>query len=365
MEPLRHQHHSFLEDSSMSKTSWSRSVISALALVAVTACTDGPDRATLPNVPGEPLVSAVAADPSNTAGLVLCAVGVRTPSGEYRTKKQQVHVPQEAIDPNGEVLKFGVRRWVDGSSDVAFVAACEIPNTPAALEFFRTAFGVPDSLAPSRRRSPGQPAVGAPIPSLAGTPNDAVVYDINTTQTACEPYAVAPVDGCECTAETCYGYDGDGTWDGPDPMEPEERASFTDDGTDPSYYWGGTTDPDPSYYSTGDPRFCKADVDNPHGSRWAPGRVNVHIRTQCNFPTTIFAGGALERQRCLEYVCWYSTVAWAPAYQSPPGAFLAKTAANTSCVSGFYRGRGPHWAEFPPYGRKYAETSSASRRVSC
>jgi hypothetical protein len=68
-----------------------------------------------------------------------------------------------------------------------------------------------------------------------------VVYDINTTQTACEPYAVAPVDGCECTAETCYGYDGDGTWDGPDPMEPEEPASFTDDGTDPSYYRGGGT----------------------------------------------------------------------------------------------------------------------------
>jgi hypothetical protein len=333
--------------------------------------------------------------PNVAAGLVFCDVAVRTPSGRYRSRTLPIQVPRDIFGADGKTVKFGFRGWTQGAPDPTQLALCEIPNTPAATDWFKRAFsagGSPRLPAHAAAKSPSgtrrsiDTAPSEPSPSAITTADPVVVYDVQMI--ACDESALVDYE-CGCTGETCPGWEGgEEITEGPPPAEPEQPvylmggsaaydASTGEYGYDPAtagdytydsgsgaYYsynaWSGEYQYDPYIAQT---LSCNGLTDRPHrsGTPGYTGNVNVHSRTTCNLPTSVSVSVTLARQKCLWIFCWWSPVD-TNSY-SNPAARQARTNAAALCVPGWYRALGWHTAVFPT-GPASAATANGGY-VSC
>jgi hypothetical protein len=197
-------------------------VLSAVVLVG---CADESRPITAPNAPAEFLASKTAGGgaANGAAGVVSCDLAVRSASGRYRTKTVTIRVPPTIIDPDGKTMNFGFRGWVEGIPDPTRLASCEIPATPAAVEWFKM------------RLSRGRLSEAPPMASPTTTTPGVTVYDGEGGQ--CDPYSDW---NCECdtdpTGADCYGWNdgGEGSTGYPPPAEPQESEpsmESSDDGS--------------------------------------------------------------------------------------------------------------------------------------
>jgi hypothetical protein len=308
--------------------------IVALTAVLMAACGDDVGQVTspIPRAPAEFLASnsphGNPPPPNIAAGLVFCDLAVLAPSGKYRVRTVPIKVPNHAIDPKQKTVKFGFRGWASGTPDPTRLAACQIPNTLAALQFFKTAFNVGSSPQPLVAQSVKDLLSGAQAASAMSTDQAAMVYDGDGG--SCDPLSIVDY-GCGCVGETCSGWDDGGTvQEGPAPAESPVTNLFYDSSAEPGYYLP--------------PIYCYGQTDLPHVSRTVYSNVNVHGRTSCGVPLPISVGVVLQKEKSFWFFYWWSTLGY-NFYANI--ATLAQTNAAAVCSKGWWRGRSAHTIAFP------------------
>jgi hypothetical protein len=311
-------------------------LIAVLPALVLTACADASHRPATPTAPSSVVASSSMSSgrPDAATGLVFCALAVRSPSGRYRTKTVPVHVPREIFRASGRTVIFGIRGWIAGSPDPVRLAQCEIPDTVAAAEWFKRAFGV--GRGPIAASAAQAGSASAFSTSTANTDDGVTIYDVAGD---CDPYAIVDYD-CGCVDGSCDGWeDGGEEWEGPPPSEPEQPEFTLDAGT--ISCWGQT--------------------DYPHRSSTVPSNANVHARTGCPVLLPISVTLSLQRWSCFWVICWWSTVG---SNYAENVAFQVGTNAAGVCKRGWYRGRAYHTAVLPD-GTKLVGNTANVRYLFC
>lgn len=330
--------------------------VAALALVAVAAgCSDR--SALLSDPPSAATLTKSGDQAGGVSRAVRCEVALRIGPDRYRTRSTEVQAPPGIFQGAARTVTFGFRGWAEESPDPVQMVSCEIPDTPAALQWFERLFSagsVPDGKAAALARRADVRVVGS---------RNVVTFDGNVLQDRYMEQVIAPE--CEIylmSVAPCEPWDDGGTWEGPAPEDPWDP--------DPEY----SAAPDQPYFYDGEAYFyapvivCQGTTDSAHPSSHVRGTVNVVGRTVCSSAVpSLSVTVSLQRQSCWWFFCWWSTVSTgAPAVGS---GVRVQTNAATICSSGWWRGQSRHTVSYPPgyfpWSWSGTSTSRYSTRITC
>jgi hypothetical protein len=304
----------------------------ALAVLAVlsSACTGDTAPIVEPRLAASrsAVAAAVISTTAQKPDTVRCEIAQLQQNGTYSDIIARFRLGPEFLNTSGEHVKFAVRNWSANSSDPSRVVACEIPNTPAALQRFQAIFGVSSGEPTSDRTyvrgvqaTALGPLIDKPSASSRSTDSTARVFDETTCIIA---------DGCSSCPDGAISCDsGTGEWEGPGPSD-SDLPSYSVSGTDESLTQV----------------VCFGQTDSPHqsGTTGYFGNVNVHGSTTCPIPLPISVSTDLDRQRCIWFICWWSGVG--SGFNSLLGTFVSDNAAG-GCAKGYWRGTSYHTVLFP------------------
>jgi hypothetical protein len=353
---------------------YGRTLLGAAAAAVLAACSDVPGRVTAPG----PDAAQPAANRGAASNVAMCRIAVRSQSGAYLTRTAEVRMPRRLAEAGAQTTSFAYRGWKEGESDPVRLALCDIPATPEAQEWFA------QLLSGKRNASVFNGANGRnadrPVKEAAGARTTQTMATYDSYSEPCRPYEEQVLNSDGSTANIDYGCGGGGggwetgeEWDGPAPTEPEyveEAVEVTKDPTAPKYEEVDYAAPDAalgpedvaldgeqaSALAAGVPITCSGQTDNPHRSG-TPGfthNANVHGRTLCNIPVRMTISVMLQRQRCVWYFCWWSSVG-SPGVGGPVQATRLQRTSHALCQTGWWRGYSQHTVTpplgyWPPYG---------------
>lgn len=353
-----------------------RTLLSATGAAVVAACSDVPGRVTAPAPDAaQPVASRGGAAPN----VAMCRIAVRSPSGAYLTRTAEIRMPKRIVKVGAESTPFAYRGWKEGESDPVRLALCDIPATPEAEEWFAQLFSGKRSVSVYRGTS-GR-SLGRPVKEAAGARTTVTASTYDEYSEACLPYETQQAyDGEGATASVDYGCGGGGgggwetgeEWDGPAPTEPEyveEAVEVTRDpaapkSEEPEYAPDAALGPEEvaldeeqaAALAAGVPISCYGQTDNPHrsGTPGSTHNANVHGRTVCNIPVRMTISVMLQRQRCIWYFCWWSSVG-SPGNGGPLFTNRLQRTSHALCQVGWWRGYSQHTVTpplgyWPPYG---------------